>query len=103
MKYYGKVGYIETTETSPGVYEEVKTEGNYYGDVLKNTKRWQGASKVNDDLEIKVQISIVADPYAYKHFYAIRYVEYMNQLWKVTSVEPQFPRLILDVGGVYNG
>ena len=103
MKYYGKVGYIETTETSPGVYEEVKMEVNYSGDVLRNTKRWQGTSKVNDDLEINVQISIVADPYALKHFYAIRYVEYMNQLWKVTSVEPQFPRLILDIGGVYNG
>lgn len=104
-KFYGKVGYIETAETPPGseIWEEVKTERCYYGDVLRNTKRWERGESLNDDLDVSNKISIVADPYAYQHFFAIRYVSWMGSLWKVTSVEVERPRLILSIGGVYNG
>jgi len=27
----------------------------------------------------------------------------MDSLWKVTAVDVQYPRLILSIGGVYNG
>lgn len=103
-KFYGKVGYVETGETSPGVWGEKVTEINYYGDVLRRTSRWATSSdSTNDDLNIDSQISIVADPFAYQKFHAIKYVEFMGALWKVASVEPQYPRLILTLGGVYNG
>lgn len=103
-KFYGKVGYVETIEIRPGYWDEVATERNYYGDVLKNTKMWQAGTSANDDLNVSNQISIVADPYAHDHFHAIRYVEFMKSLWKVTSVDAsQSPRLILSIGGVYNG
>ena len=45
----------------------------------------------------------MADPYAYDHFFAIKYVKWMGAYWKVTNVEVQRPRLKLTVGGVYNG
>ena len=32
----------------------------------------------------------------------MRYVEFMGAKWKISSVEVQYPRLILTVGGVYN-
>lgn len=102
-KWYGKVGYIKTEEIEPGIWVSEPTERLYFGDVLKTTSRWSTSNKVNDDLNITNQISIVADPFAYQNFLAIKYIEFMGALWDVTSVEPQYPRLILTVGGVYNG
>lgn len=102
-KWYGKVGYVVFDKTEPGVYKPVPTERNYDGDLIRNTSKWTPAGKVNDDISLSNQISIVADPFAYQNYLNIRYVEFMGAFWKVTSVEVQRPRLILTVGGVYNG
>lgn len=101
-KYYGSIGFVETVETAPDVWEEQITEHNYFGDILKVTKRWQGTSHLNDDLTISNRISIVSDPYANDNFQNIRFAEWLGTKWKVTSVEVAFPRLVLDLGGVYN-
>ena len=101
-KFYGAVGYAETVEISPGVWEEQITERNYYGDVIRNTRRLQSADKINDDINVSNEISIVADPYANDHFYAIRYVVFQGAKWKVSNVDVQYPRLILSLGGLYN-
>lgn len=102
-KWYGKVGYIVTRETEPGIWEPAVTERNYFGDLLSNVSKWSTSSKVNDDLNVANRISIVADPFAYENFSSIKYIEYMNALWEVSSAEVQYPRIILTVGGVYNG
>lgn len=103
-KWYGTVGYIETKETTPGVWKPEVTERKYFGDVLRNSSRWTASTdSTNDDLNINNQISIVADPFAYRNFHMIKYVEFMGAKWKVTSVDVQRPRLILTIGGVYNG
>lgn len=102
-KYYGSVGYVETVETVPGVWEEVATERKYSGDILRNKKTFQGGENLNDNLNVNNQFSIVADPYAINHFFAIRYIEWQGVLWKVTDVDVEFPRLLLSIGGVYNG
>lgn len=101
-KFYGKIGYAETVETEPGLYEEQIIERPYYGDLIRNTRKLQNSGGVNDDINISNQISIVADPYANEHFYSMRYVEFMGSKWKITDVEVCFPRLLLTVGGVYN-
>lgn len=102
-KFFGFVGYVETVETSPGVWEEVACERSYYGDVIRNVRRIEKGLAANDDIDVDNLISIVADAYALNHFFAIRYVQWMGTLWKVTRVEVQRPRLILTIGGVYNG
>lgn len=103
-KFYGPVGYAEdSVETKPGVWEEPIVEYNYYGDVIRNTRRLQEGESVNDDLSVGNSISIVADPYANEHFFAIRYVKWAGTLWKVSDVEVRSPRLILRLGGVYHG
>lgn len=101
-KFYGVIGYAETKETAPGVWREVITERSYYGDVIRNTRRWEGSEHLNDDLNINNLISIVADAYANENFFAIRYITWMGSKWKVTNVEVQRPRLILTIGGLYN-
>lgn len=102
-KWYGKVGYMITEKTAPGYWEPKPVERNYYGDILRLSSKWSTSSKVNDDINISNQISIVADTFAYQNFQRIKYVEFMDALWDVTSIEPQYPRLILTIGGVYNG
>lgn len=97
-----KIGFIVTSETKPGVWKEVATERRYYGDLIKNNRRLQSSGNVNDNVTISNEISIVADPFANENFHAIRYAEYMGTKWKVTSVDVQYPRLILSMGEVYN-
>lgn len=101
-KFYGAIGFGVTTETANGVWEEVITERNYYGDLVRNTRRVESSENLNDNINISNEISIVADPYAYENFHLMRYVTFMGTKWKVTSVEVQYPRLILTVGGVCN-
>lgn len=104
MKWYGKIGYSNgTAETRPGIWEEQIITRSYFGEAYKNTRMLQNSGMVNDSINVGLQISIVVDPYAMQNFHAIRYVEYMRSNWKVTSVDLQYPRLILTVGGLYNG
>lgn len=102
-KFYGQVGFAETQETRPGIWEEIITERNHYGDVLSNIRKLEPGQSINDDVTLNNKLSIVADPYAQQHFFAIRFVRWMGALWKVTNVEVQSPRLILTIGGIYNG
>ena len=100
-KWFGKIGYAVTSETEPGIWENDITERDYYGDVIANRWKHQNSGDVNDDIMVSQIISIVADPFAYQHCSEIIYVEYMGSKWKVSDVEPMFPRLQLSIGGVY--
>lgn len=102
-KWYGVIGYAETVESKPGVWVEQITERKYYGDVIRNTRRLQSSEHLNDDINISNEISIVADPYAIAHFHSMRYAEFSGAKWKICNVEVRHPRLILTLGGVYNG
>lgn len=101
-KYCGNIGFAVTKETKPGVWQEQITERLYYGDMTRNTKRLQSSGNLNDNIIIANELSIVADPYANENFHAMRYVEFMGTKWKITSVEVQYPRLILTLGDGYN-
>lgn len=101
-KWFGTIGFADTVETTPGVWEEQIIKREYYGDLNRNTRRLQTAQQVNDDITISNEVSIIADPYANEHFHSIRYAEFMGSAWKVTNVEVQFPRLVLTLGGVWN-
>ena len=102
-RWYGKVGYIETEEVEPGKWEEQETVRPYYGEFVKKSSKFKVSGDANDDRDITVELSIVADPYSDGHFSSIRYVEFGGVKWKVNTVEPKRPRLILSLGGVYNG
>lgn len=101
-KFYGKIGFSQTRETTPGVWTEDIVERFYFGDFVRRSSRWQTAGKVNDDITISNQLSIFSDPYAYDNCSRMRWVEFMGCKWKVESVEIQYPRLTISFGGVYN-
>lgn len=102
-KYYGAIGYAIPRETAPGVWEDEVIEKNYRGDVILNQQRWQPAERVNDNFNIDNSISIIADPYAYANLGYIKYIAMHGQKWKVQSLTIKRPRIILQIGGLYNG
>ena len=102
-KYFGTIGFVETKETTPGVWEPKVTTRRYYGDLERRSRNRDNPSAINDDLRVNATISIVADPYALNHFHSMEFIEYSGAAWKISSVDVQYPRLILTLGGVYNG
>jgi len=104
-RFCGEVGYGESVETPSGggVFDDVITEFEYYGDVIRNTRKSEEGQSVNNDITVGNSISVVADEYANTHYHAIRYVRWAGTLWTVTNVEVKSPRLILSLGNVYNG
>ena len=103
MKFYGPVGFIEKTEKRSGVYTQEPVEYKYAGDVLRRSLRFQSGESVNDTLTPSQQISILADPYARNHVGSMKYVKWMGTAWKISEVSMEYPRLILTLGGAYNG
>lgn len=104
MRFYGVVGYGVEVESVGGVWVKSIKEVKYFGDVLRNTRRLQdNGEKVNLDITVGNTISIVADAYANDHFFAIKFVEWAGALWTVSEVTVERPRLLLRLGGIYNG
>lgn len=101
-KYHGKIGFGISSEIRPGVWKDTIVEKTYYGDIIQNYVRNENAQQVNDNVNISNRFSIISDPFATQNFHSIKYLEYMGVKWKVTSVDVQYPRLVLNVGGVYN-
>lgn len=102
-KFYGSIGYTSNVEGAVDVVDEKPIERKYKGDLVKNDFRLSEGMSTNDTVTIGNSISIVADPYALSHFHSIRYVRWRGVCWKVESIRVESPRLILSLGGVYNG
>jgi len=102
-KFYGSIGYAILEEIVLGVWEERIVEHSYYGDVIRNNRKLQTSSQLNDNVTTSNEISIVSDPFANENFHCMRYVTFMGIKWKVSNVDVQSPRLILTLGEVYNG
>ena len=102
-KFFGEIGYALTSETKPGVWQEEIIEREYFGDVTRNVRKLDDSGHLNDDINISNEISIVSDPFANENFHSMRYVKFMGAKWKISSVEVKYPRLILTLGGIYNG
>ena len=104
MRYYDKIGFWEDdVEVRPGVYDSVITEKYYSGEIIENRQRWNPSDHQNDDLTVSNKISIIADTYLNTHLSSIKYATFMGIKWKVKSLDIKYPRVILDLGEVYNG
>ena len=102
-KFWGKITFAKQVENKPGVCKDEITTREYYGDLTRNVLKNQDTNQVNSNLNISNEISIVADSFANENFYSMRYVEFMGAKWKISNIEVKYPRLILTIGGVYNG
>ena len=101
-KFYGEIGFAISKETAPGVYTDTIERRFYYGEVNSRRIRITNGASINDNVNVSDEISIVSDPFANEHYFAMKYVTYMGVKWKVENISVQFPRLVLSLGGMYN-
>ena len=73
-RFYGKVGYVKTVETTPGVFTGSEViEKYYYGDVQTLRFNLQATQdSINDDVKLTNQISNLADKFAYENLSIIK-------------------------------
>ena len=104
MKWYGKIGFVETVDVGDGIWKPEIVEKYYTGELKRISSKWSSNSNsTNYNVNISNQISIISDPYLEKSLQSIRYIEFMGALYDVTDIEVRYPRLNISVGGVYNG
>lgn len=102
-RYAGLVGYVTTEETFPGVWSPVERPKVMKGDIIRMSSAVQSGDKINDDISLNHRVSLIGDAYSFGNYYNIKWIELDGRKLKVDSVEIQRPRLILSLGGVYNG
>lgn len=102
-KFYGAIGYALQIESKPGVWIDEVIEKNYRGDIILDQRRWQSDEKVNDNINIDNSISIIADEYAYNNIGGMKYIIWNNVPWKIQSFSINRPRIVIQIGGIYNG
>lgn len=105
MKFEGKIGYwVEDDEDKPGLFRPHIVEKSYTGDVSRDNRHWyDNSNSTNSTFKVNNEISIVGDLYARQNWNSIRYVLWNGVYWSVISVTLGYPKLIIVLGGVYNG
>ncbi len=105
MKFAGNVGFwLTADETKPGIFEDHMVEKYYTGDINRAFNKWGARSEATtDELSLNNQVSILGNLFAFEKWPSIKYVKWNNICWKVNTVEIRYPRLILEIGGVWNG
>lgn len=106
MRFAGEIGFSESVDRGDdtGVTINKIYRRPYYGDVLKNYRSWkENQFSTIGDITINNQISLVGDPFLFEHLQFMKFVIWMGRPWSVTSVDVEYPRLIISIGGVYNG
>ena len=103
MRYSGKIGYAESVETAPGVWEDVITERDYIGDVIQSTETLTTASSILPEYRTTTSVSVLSDGVLKQNYSDVRYLSYLGELWTVTSAINKWPRIEFYIGEVYNG
>ena len=101
MKWFGKIAFADQKDAGTGVWKSVITERDYYGDVLRNSKRDENSTVIISNITLSNQLSVVADPFILDSFTKIVYVEIFGKKWKVSSVDVNYPRLTINFGELY--
>lgn len=102
-KFHGTVGFAIQSEKAPGVWVEEIIEREYDMEETKFRVNYESNDKVNSDVNISNSYSFISDSYANKNFFTIRYIVFMGIKLKAKNIDVRYPRIIVSVGGVYNG
>lgn len=102
-RYAGLVGYGEQVETAPGVWTTVNKSHMMNGNLIRQNADIRESDKVNDDITLNHRVSLIGDAYAFDNYFNMKWIDIDGRKWKVSSVEVQRPRLIVSLGGLWNG
>lgn len=101
-RWSGKLGFRTEVEISPGVWKQVIVERKYYGDIVRDYRALENESEINPTLNILNKISLISDPYATENVDKVIYITYLGKKWKASTIEVDYPRFIIGLGGRYN-
>lgn len=102
-KYYGLIGYqVDNVQIRPGVFGSKIEERTVYGEYDRIIKNTENPGQVNDNITLNHRISFIAAAFAIDNPYNIKYATFRGAKWKVTSIEENYPRVILNLGGIYH-
>jgi hypothetical protein len=102
-RFSGLVGYVTQKETSPGIWSPDENPIMMKGDVIRQSSSSQDGDKMNDNISLNHRVSLLGDAYAFENYYNIKWIQIDNNKWEVSSVEIQRPRIIVTLGGLWNG
>jgi hypothetical protein len=102
-KYAGLVGYVTQEETVPGVWSSVETPLIMKGDIIRETSSSQDDGKVNSNISLNHRVSLIGGAYSFKNYYFMKWIEIDGRKWEISSIEIQRPRIIVTLGGLWNG
>lgn len=102
MKWCGKIGFVFTKETEPGIYNKVIVEKKYRGIIVKQTWIEQREQPViNDSPVVTRQVRVYMNPYINENLYHIQYITYMGEKWKINNIDVIYPQVMISLGGLY--
>lgn len=102
-RFSGLVGYVTQVQTAPGVWSQSEESFEMRGDIINQGHSFQGDTKVNSDVSLNHRVSLMADDRLLNNYPNLKWVKMGAVKWKVQSVEIRRPRIIVTLGGVYNG
>lgn len=101
-KYSGLVGYATQYEATPGVWKNQVIQRPMKGEFVR-----QNANITNHDVHgdsiLNHRISLVGDAFAFANYFDMKWVQVHGRKITVTGVEISRPRLIVSLGGEWNG
>ena len=103
MRYRGKLGFRTQQRTTPGVWEDQVIEKVYRGNVTRTYRATDDRDRISAEFSANHTLSVVADDYALANLGSVVYAEWQGTKWVINSVEVNRPRLLLRLGGRYNG
>lgn len=100
-RFSGKLGFVMTRETEEGVWLEDFIEISAKGTIRSLYVRNDNSSSANTNLRLTNEISVLMDSKTETYLETLKYVVWKGSKWEVQSIAVQYPRLTINIGGLY--
>lgn len=100
-RFSGKLGFVTTRETEEGVWLEDFVELKAKGTIRSLYVRNDNSSSINTNLRLTNEISILMDTKIEVYLETLKYVVWKGSKWEVQSISVNYPRLTINLGGLY--
>lgn len=98
-----QIGFGQSEEVRPGIWEDVILERDYLAEVLQRTETFDVSGSVIPGYRTTTSVSVLSDGPLKVNYTDLRYVVFGGVRWTISSAVVQPPRLNLFIGEVYNG
>ena len=100
-RFSGKLGFVMTRETEEGVWLEDFVEISAKGTIRSLYVRNDNNSSVNANLRLTNEVSILLNSKIQTYLETLKYVVWKGSKWEVQSIGVAYPRLTINLGGLY--